>query len=306
VLRGLLFRLSESPRARAFVVRHPLARRAARRFVAGEDLDEALDVIHSLANAGYHTVLNHLGERVTDPREAEAAAADYIEAARRLRERPPVRDCYISAKLTQLGLEFDRALAASHLRRVLDAAREAGIFVRVDMEHSSCLDATLDVIERLVGEGYRNVGAAIQTYLYRSPADTERLLRLGVPIRLVKGAYLEPPEIAYPRMADVNANFLRLQIRLLRDRASHAIATHDERLVKAAVDQAKAEGIPAGRFEFQFLYGIRRDLQTSLAQDGWRVRIYVPYGDYWYPYFMRRMAEHPANLAFILRNLFRG
>jgi proline dehydrogenase len=174
------------------------------------------------------------------------------------------------------------------------------------MEHSSYVDATLDIIEQMRGEGYDRLGAVIQTYLYRSEADVNRLLRLGVPIRLVKGAYMEPPTIAYPNIADVNASFLKLQQRLLRDRAYHAIATHDERLVQATVDQARAEGISSDRFEFQFLYGIRRDLQTRLVREGWRVRIYLPYGTHWYPYFMRRMAEHPANMFFILRNLLRG
>jgi proline dehydrogenase len=306
MLRRVLFHLSESPRARAFVLRHPLARRASRRFVAGETLDEALAAIDGLGRAGYDAILNHLGERITDPREADLATSDYLEAVLRLRDRRGPGDCYVSVKLTQLGLDFDRALTTSNLRRILDAARPGGTFVRVDMEHSAYVEATLSVIEQLRGEGYTNLGAVIQTYLYRSEADVERLRRLGVPIRLVKGAYLEPPSVAYPRMADVNANFLRLQTRLLRDQAHHAIATHDERLVQAAVDQARAEGIPPDRFEFQFLYGIRRDLQARLRREGWRVRIYVPYGTHWYPYFMRRMAEHPANLFFVLRNVLRG
>ncbi len=306
MLRRLLLHLSESARARNFVLQHPFARRASRRFIAGETLDEAMGVIDTLAASGYLTILNHLGERTTDASEAAAAAADYLEALRRLREHPPVRDCYISVKLTQLGLDFDRELTLSHLRRILDAAKIAGTFVRIDMEHSAYVDATLDIIERLHGEGYTALGVVIQTYLHRSEVDLERLLRLGVPVRLVKGAYMEPPTIAYPRMADVNANFLRLQQRLLRDPACHAIATHDARLVQAAIEQAKDEGIPPSHFEFQFLYGIRRDLQERLLRDGYRVRIYVPYGTYWYPYFMRRMAERPANFFFMLRNVWRG
>ncbi|MDR7543130.1 MAG: proline dehydrogenase family protein [Armatimonadota bacterium] len=302
----MLFHLSESPRARAFVLRHPLARRASRRFVAGETLDEALAAIDTLGRAGYDAILNHLGERITDSHEADLATRDYLEAVLRLRDRSGPGDCYVSVKLTQLGLDFDRALTTRNLRRILDAARPAGTFVRVDMEHSAYVDATLEVIEQLHGEGYTNLGAVIQTYLYRSEADVERLLRLGVSIRLVKGAYLEPPSIAYPNMADVNASFLRLQTRLLRHRAHHAIATHDERLVQAAVDQARAEGIAPDHFEFQFLYGVRRDLQARLLREGWRVRVYVPYGTHWYPYFMRRMAEHPANLFFMLRHVLRG
>lgn len=306
MLRRVLFGLSESARARNFVISHPLARRASRRLVAGETLDEAMAVIARLSESGYLAVLNHLGERVTEPGEAETATEDYLAALDRLRERPPARDCYVSVKLTQLGLDFDRDLTVVHLRRILNAARPQGTFVRIDMEHSAYVDATLDIIERMRREGYERVGAVIQAYLRRSEADVDRLLRLGVPVRLVKGAYLEPPTIAYARMADVNANFLRLQQWLLRDHAYHAIATHDEGLVRAAVDQARAEGIGPERFEFQFLYGIRRDLQARLLGEGWRVRIYLPYGTHWYPYFMRRMAEHPANLFFVLRNLLKG
>jgi proline dehydrogenase len=306
MLRRVLYHLSESARARNFVLSHPFARRASRRFVAGETLEEAMAVLDRLAGAGYLGILNHLGERVAESHDAEAAVADYLEAVGRLRGRPPARDCYVSVKLTQLGLDFDRDLAAAHLRRILQAAAPQGTFVRVDMEHSSYVDATLDLIEQMRREGYDRLGAVIQAYLRRSGADVDRLLGLGVPIRLVKGAYIEPPDVAYAAMAQVNANFLVLQQRLLRDRSYHAIATHDASLVHAAVALAQAEGIAADHFEFQFLYGISRDLQEQLRARGYRVRIYVPYGTHWYPYFMRRMAEQPANLLFILRSLVRG
>ena len=306
MLRSVLYRLSESARARDFVASHPVARRAARRFVAGETLSEAMTVIDRLSGAGFAAILNHLGERVTDPAEAEAAAADYLEALARLRDHVPVRDCYVSVKLTQLGLDVDRDLAVRLLRRILDAAQSAGTFIRIDMEHSAYVDATLAMIERMRLEGYDRLGAVIQTYLYRSESDVDRLLRLGVPMRLVKGAYMEPPAIAYSRMEDVNANFLRLQQRLLRDPVPHSIATHDERLVQACVDQARAEGILPGRFEFQFLYGIRRDLQVRLQREGWRVRLYVPYGTHWFPYFYRRLRERKENVLFVLRSLLGG
>jgi proline dehydrogenase len=306
MLRRLLLHLSGSTRARNFVLHDPFARRASRRFIAGETLDAAMDVINTLAASGYLTILNHLGESTTDAREAAAAAADYLEALGRLRDHPPVRNCYVSVKLTQLGLDFDRELTISHLRRILDAARPVGTFVRIDMEHSTYVDATLDIIERLRGEGYAGLGVVIQAYLRRSGADIDRMLRLGIPVRLVKGAYMEPPSIAYPGMQEVNANFLDLQQRLLRDPVRHAVATHDARLVQAAVNQVKAEGIAADHFEFQFLYGIRRDLQERLMRAGFHVRLYVPYGTHWYPYFMRRMAERPANFFFMMRNVLRG
>lgn len=304
MLRRALIALSENARAREFVLQNPVARRASRRFVAGESLAETLAVIDRLAGAGFLTSFNHLGERTTTLQEAEAAAAAYVEILEHLRGRSI--DCYVAVKLTQLGLDTSTDLAASHLRRILDAARAAGRFIRVDMEHSPYVDRTLDVITRLRGDGYEALGAVIQAYLYRSPTDLDRLLRLGVPIRLVKGAYAEPPSVAYPRKSDVDASYLKLQQRLLRDDGYHAIATHDERLIRAAIAQAASEGIAPDHFEFQFIYGVRRDLQEQLRREGRRVRIYVPYGTQWYPYFMRRLAERPANVLFILRNLLRG
>ncbi|MDQ7840680.1 MAG: proline dehydrogenase family protein [bacterium] len=304
MIRQLLLALSENERVHAFVLRQRMARRAARRFVAGETLDEALGVVDRLAAEGYSLSLNLLGEKTTSPQEARAATDVYAEAATRLRGRPV--DCYISVKLTQLGLDLDTDLAADNLRRLLEATRADGRFVRVDMEHSPYIDRTLEIITRLKAEGYDALGAVIQAYLYRSEDDVDRLLKLGIPIRLCKGAYAEPPTVAYPHKRDVDANFIRIQQRLLRDSVSHAIATHDERLIQAAVSQVEKEGIPRDRCEFQFIYGIRRDLQERLHRGGHRVRIYVPYGTHWYPYLMRRMAERPANLAFILRNLLRG
>ncbi|MDQ7857975.1 MAG: proline dehydrogenase family protein [Armatimonadota bacterium] len=305
-LRRPLYWLSEHPGARAFVLHNPVARRASRRFIAGETLDEALAVVDRLAQAGFFTSLNHLGERTASAADAEAATAGYLAIVERLRARRPATDCYVSVKLTQLGLDLDPALASAQLRRILEAAQAAGLFVRVDMEHSRYVDATLALIEAMRAEGFAALGAVIQAYLYRSEADVDRLLQRGVPIRLVKGAYLEPPEVAYPRMADTNAAYRRIMQRLLRDRGYHAIATHDARLVQDAVDQARREGISPDRFEFQFIYGVGRPLQERLRAEGYRVRVYVPYGTQWYPYFMRRLAERPANLLFLLRNVLRG
>ncbi len=304
MLRQFFLGLSENPGARAFAMHHPVGRRASRRFVAGETLDDALAVVDRLAAAGFLTSLNFLGEKTTTPEEAEAASEAYEEILRRLRGR--VIDCYVSVKLTQLGLDLGAEIARAHLRRILEAARATGTFIRVDMEHSSYVDATLDTLERCRAEGYDRLGAVIQTYLYRSAGDVDRLLRLGVPIRLVKGAYAEPAAIAYPRKRDVDASYLRLLQRLLRDPGYHAVATHDQRLIEAAITQTRTEGRPPDRFEFQMIYGVRRDLAERLRTAGYRMRIYVPYGSHWYPYFMRRLAERPANVAFVLRSLIRG
>lgn len=304
IVRRALLGLSENARARAFVLRNPVARRASRRFVAGESLDEAVDAVGRLARAGFLTSLNHLGELTASPEEAAAAAGAYIEILERLRCSGVA--CYVSVKLTQLGLAFSDETAASCMRRILDAARADGIFVRIDMEHSQYVDRTLALVARLRGEGYNGLGAVIQAYLYRSAEDLERLLALGVPIRLCKGAYAEPATVAFPRRQDVDANYMRLAQRLFRHGGYHAIATHNERLIRASMDQARREGLGPDRFEFQMIYGVRRDLQERILGEGYRMRIYVPYGTQWYPYLMRRMAERPANLLFVLRNLVRG
>lgn len=303
MLRQVLIALSESQRARAFVLGNPLARRSSRRFVAGETLDEAVSVVEGLRAQGFRAALNHLGERTTSPREAEGAAQAYEGVLARLRGRN--EDCYVSVKLTQLGLDLGADVALGHMRRIVDVARADGRFVRIDMEHSQYVDDTIAIIERLRAEGYDNLGAVIQSYLYRSADDVERLVGQGVRIRLCKGAYAEPARVAYPRKRDVDASFLRLAQRLLRDSGYHAIATHDERLVKAAMEQARSDGKPPEGFEFQMIYGIRRDLQAWVRDEGYTMRVYVPYGREWYPYLMRRMAERPANLLFILRNLLR-
>ncbi len=304
MLRQALLALSENARARAFVLQNPVGRRTARRFIAGETLQDALDAVERLARQGFLTSLNYLGEKTTAPPEALAATAAYEEILRRLRGRP--EDCYVSVKLTQLGLDFSQELAASHLRRILEAARTGSTFIRIDMEHSTYVEATLAILALLGAGGAKTLGAVVQAYLYRSADDLDRLLRLGIPVRLVKGAYAEPASIAYPRKRDVDANYARLLQRLLSDAGYHAIATHDERLVQTAVEQARQAGKTREQFEFQMIYGVRRDLQERLRAEGYRVRIYVPYGEQWYPYFMRRLAERPANLTFVLRNLFRG
>lgn len=302
MLRRALLAASESARLRAFAQDHPLGRRASRRFVPGVLLDDAMAVVERLGRDGFLLSLNHLGEKTTGPADADAAAAAYREIIDRLRGR---QDCYVSIKLTQLSLDGDPDGAVGRLRAILQAAQKAKTFVRVDMEHSVYVDATLDALVRLQGEGYA-VGGVIQAYLHRSPADLERLLAAGVPIRLVKGAYMESPAIAFPRKADVDAAYVRLLRRLLKDRGYHAIATHDDRMIAAAIDEARRLGKAPDQYEFQMIYGVRRDLQERLRREGYRVRIYVPYGTQWYPYFVRRLAERPANVVFLLRNLIRG
>jgi len=323
-LRTLFLGLSRSPWFRELSLRQPILRRAVRRFIAGERLDEALDALGRLNRDGLSATLDLLGEDVTTPAQAEASADAYLGIVDALRAHPvppdlPGVDNNLSLKLTQLGLAVDAAHCARLLRRILDRAAVrpwacgasqrcpdgAPMFVRIDMESSAHTGATLALFDTLWAEGRRDVGVVIQAYLHRSAADVDRLNALGARVRLVKGAYDEPPTVAYPRKRDVDAAFARLAEALLRDGVYPAFATHDERLIDHVVRTAAAAGIPADRFEFQMLYGIRRDLQAGLRRRGYRVRVYVPFGEEWYPYFMRRLAERPANVGFVLRSLIR-
>ena len=290
-----------------------MLRRAARRFIAGERLDEALDTIRRLNHEGLSATLDFLGEDTTSRARAEASGDAYLTIVDALRAQSPPGggvDNNLSLKLTQLGLAVDPETCGRLLRRILDRAAgpvQTGIpmFVRIDMESSAHTEATLRLFQALWAEGRRNVGLVIQAYLYRSPADLALLNTLGAGVRLVKGAYDEPPAVAFPRKADVDAAFARLTETLLLKGTSPAIATHDEQLIDHARRTAEAAGIAAGRFEFQMLYGIRRDLQAALRRRGYRVRVYVPFGEEWYPYFMRRLAERPANVGFVVRSLVR-
>jgi len=299
VLRGLFIALSHSRGLQRVVLSHPVLRRAARRFVAGEQLDEALDAIRALEASGLTATLDLLGEGVDSVELAEASGREYLDVVDALHASGVAS--HVSVKLTQLGLDLDPARCADLLRQILD--RAGGTFVRIDMESSAYVDRTLDVLDRLWAAGYRNVGTVIQSYLYRSDADVERLIAMGARVRLVKGAYLEPATVAYRRKADVDASFARLAEALLTRGAYPALATHDERLIEGARRVATSRGIAPDRFEFQMLYGIRRDLQTTLHRQGYGVRVYVPFGGQWYPYYMRRLAERPANAMFVLRSL---
>ena len=285
-----------------------MLRRAARRFIAGERLDEALAALRALNGQGLATTLDLLGEDVTSPVLAEASGEAYLGVVDALRAMSVPADVSgvdnnLSLKLTQLGLLVDPALCGRLLRRILD--RAAPMFVRIDMESSARTSATLALFEALWAEGRRNAGAVIQAYLYRSPQDVERLNALGARVRLVKGAYDEPPSAAFPRKRDVDAAYARLAETLLTGGVYPAFATHDQRLIDHVRGAAEVARVGCDRFEFQMLYGIRRDLQTALRRQGYRVRVYVPFGDEWYAYFMRRLAERPANVAFVLRSVLR-
>ena len=302
VLRESLLYLSRRRQLGHVVTTTPVARRLARRFVAGETLDQAVEAVRVLNRRGIHATLDHLGEGVATADEALNAANAYLEILDRIAEEKV--DSNVSLKLTQMGLDVDADLCRDNLVRILDRARERSNFVCIDMEDSAHVQATLDLFGELRSR-YDNVGAVVQAYLYRSRQDVESLIALGARLRLCKGAYAEPPELAFPAKADTDRSFVELMELLLWRGDYPAIATHDERLIRQALGFAQRQGIARARFEFQMLYGIRRDLQEELARGGHNVRAYVPFGTEWYPYFMRRLAERPANLAFLLTNVFR-
>ena len=302
MLRSLLLYLSEREFPKRLLTRHALGRRLAARFIAGEELEDALLAVRRLNAEGFAATLDYLGESVHDAGTAQEACQVYLTLLDRLAAER--LNSHVSIKLTQLGLAIDEGLACRNLAKICERAARYHNFARVDMEGSAFTEATLRVF-RAVNAPRDVLGIAIQSYLHRSEKDVEDLRNCGVRVRLVKGAYKEPPEIAFPRKADVDRNFQHLTELLLASGAYHAIATHDERLIFAAQEFARRQRLSRDSFEFQLLYGIRRQLQRDLLRQGWRVRIYVPYGRQWYPYFMRRLAERPANLLFLIRNVFR-
>ena len=308
IMRGFFLALSQSNRLRELAVNFGPARRMSRRFVAGETREEAITAVQALNGQGLWATLDYLGENVTSETEARDATTEILDLLDAIEAKDTQSG--VSVKPTQLGLDLHPALAAENLQRILIRAAAARRFVRIDMESYDYVQPTLDLFEGLWA-GYKNVGVVIQSYLYRSDDDVDRLVRLGASVRLVKGAYDEPPEVAYPDKADTDASFLRLMEQLFSDEAQAngvypAIATHDTALIDWAVEHARRRNIPQDRFEFQMLCGIRTGLQRQLAAEGYRVRAYVPYGEHWYPYFMRRLAERPANVLFLLRNLVRA
>ncbi|MBI3003087.1 MAG: proline dehydrogenase family protein [candidate division NC10 bacterium] len=306
-LRTALLALSRSRVLRDAFTRRRLFPTAVSRFIAGPDVTDALAVVERLGARGFRATLNHLGEHV----ESAAAAAAEVEAQRAALAhlRRAGLSSHLSVKLTQLGLDVDADLGAGNLRQILAEAAALPTFVRVDMEGSAYTERTL-ALYRVLRPAFPDVGVVLQAYLHRTAADLEALLSLGVNVRLCKGAYREPASIAFPRKRDVDQCYLRLAARLLAPDslergAFAAFATHDPRMVAGVRRLAAERNVPRDRFEFQMLYGIARDLQRALVAAGYGVRIYIPYGDAWYPYFMRRLAERPANLVFLVRSLFR-
>lgn len=298
MLRRTLLWMSERDDLRDVLFRLPLARAAATKFVAGETHDVALRTASELNRAGFRVTLDLLGESVGDRTEAEAAAEEYARSLDLIEASEA--STTISLKLTQLGLDIDTDFCFANLERIVAHAARLDNFVRIDMEGSAYTQRTLDIFYR-VFERHRNVGIVIQSYLKRSAADVDRLVELSAPVRLCKGAYDEPASVAFQDRAEVDASFVRLMKVLLDGGAPTAIATHDERMIEASLAHIAANGIGREAYELQMLYGVRRELQESLTADGWPMRIYLPYGSQWYSYFMRRMAERPANLWFAMR-----
>lgn len=305
VLRSALIALSHNQSLRHFLEHSRMGARFSSRFVAGMTLEDALRAAEAVNGQGMSVTLDSLGERVTSELEAHRAAEVYHRLLDAIAGRK--LDANISVKLTQMGLEQSKPLAETIVLGLTQHAHTLGNFVRVDMEDSKLTQATLDVVRRVHARAdlRDSIGTVIQAYLYRSEADIEQLLADGIRVRLCKGAYKEPPEVAFPHKAEVDRNFVRLTHKLLDSSIEHAIATHDESMIATTKHIAAERGIDRSRFEFQMLYGVRRDLQRKLVAQGYRVRVYVPFGQEWYPYFMRRLAERPANVMFLVRNFFR-
>lgn len=285
---------------RHFTESSSLGKRISRRFVAGLTLDDAIAAVAAVNQLGMNASLDPLGENVDSRAAAEQATAAACTILDTIHRRQV--DSNLSVKLTQLGLDLGIDLARDQLRQIVARATALDTFIRVDMEGSAYTETTIALVEQLHAEG-SNVGTVLQAYLHRTAADVDRLVAQGIRLRLVKGAYRESVAIAFQDKAEVDANYLRLMQRLLDSGLYHAIATHDERIVERTIAYARQRGVAPEAFEFQMLYGIRRDLQQRLHAQGWRVRVYIPYGTEWYPYFMRRLAERPANLLFLLKNL---
>ena len=274
----------------------------ARRFIAGETADEAIEGARAIQKQGMLLTLDQLGESVTTLAEAEAATDVYVTLIEKILAAGIDRN--ISIKPTQMGLDLDQAVCLDNVRRLLDLAKQHDFFVRLDMENTPYIQKTLDMFNSVWTQGYHNTGVVLQSAVFRSEEDAKAVSKIGARVRLVKGAYKEPGTVAYQAKADVDAAFIRIAKVLMTEGTYPAIATHDPKMIEATNAFAKANGIPAEKYEFQMLYGIRRDLQTALVANGCRMRVYVPFGTQWFPYFMRRLGERPANVGFVLKGIF--
>lgn len=303
VSRTALLYLSRQNSLKDFVSKFPGISQVTRRFIAGENISDAILEILELNKVGVTASFDHLGESTSSKSEAEADVREYIRVLDQIDARGV--ESNVSVKLTQLGLDIDEKLCLENTRRIVEAAKRHNNFVRIDMEDSSKTDSTLRIFKQLYKE-YGNVGIVLQAYLYRTEKDMDDVISIGGRIRLCKGAYQEPESEAFPLKSDVDDNFVKLMQKLLKSGIYHGIATHDDNMIRATKEFAEREKIGKEQFEFQMLYGIRRDLMLQLPKEGYNVRAYVPYGEYWYPYFMRRLAERPANVWFILKNMFKG
>jgi proline dehydrogenase len=301
--KSILLYLSNSPGFKNFLTRFKSFNNVTRRFVAGEELTDAVAAIRQLNSKRIRASFDHLGESISSEAETRAEVAEYTRVLDAISDN--ALDSNVSVKLTQLGLDISPDVCYENTRMIVEAAVRHRNFVRIDMEDSTKTDATLDVFRRLRRE-FDNVGIVVQSYLYRTEKDVDELLAMGARIRLCKGAYKEPASVAFQDKRDVDANYVRVMKKLLVSNIFHGIATHDENMIAATREFASEQGITADKFEFQMLYGIRRDLQDQLVADGFGMRVYVPYGRYWYPYFMRRLAERPANVWFVMKNVMKG
>ncbi len=302
MLRSALLYLSEQPKIFKFVRNNRVAKSFANRFVAGETLDSALAAVTRLNARGITASLDLLGESVHNEAEARAAGDSYLKMLDRIHQQKA--DANVSVKLTAMGLDISEELCVSIMHRILQRARDYNTFVRIDMESSEYTQRTLDLFEQRLYPAYReHVGIVLQSYLYRTFADVERAIQLKARVRLCKGAYKEPETVAYPAKKDVDSTYVRCMHDLMLKGNYAGIATHDETIIKEAKRFAKEKKLASDRYEFQMLYGVRRDLQDRLVREGYRMRVYVPFGTQWYPYLMRRLAERPANVAFITGNV---
>jgi proline dehydrogenase len=305
LLRAAFISLSESKSLRSMAEQTWIGQRLSRRFVAGTTIEDALAATQATNKLGLSVSVDNLGENVTNAEEARHSAQLYHQMLDQMNAQ--ALNANVSLKLTHMGLDVDEAMAYEIASGVVQHAAKINNFVRIDMEGSPYTQRTLDFVQRLHSqpENAGHVGAVIQAYLFRSEKDVEALLAERIRIRLCKGAYKESPEISFEKKEDTDANYVKLMKLLLKSGVYHGIATHDENMIRATIEFAQKEKIAPAAFEFQMLYGVRRDLQQKLVKEGWRCRVYIPFGTEWYPYLMRRLAERPANAIFILKNLFR-